>query len=171
MAARSDRVDELLEQWRRARPDLSPTLDAMGTIGRLGRLNSLARADIESVLAKHGLNIAEFDVLAALRRSGEPFVLRPIDLARTLMLSPAGMTSRLDRLEDAGHIARLPDRDDRRSVLVELTPVGKRVVDAAVSDHLANENRLLEPLSPTQRATLDQYLRRLLAQFDDPEQP
>jgi len=161
-----DLVDDLIQQWRRVRPDLGPGLEAMATIGRLGRLHSLARAEIEAVLAGHGVSIGEFDVLSALRRAGEPFVLRPIDLARTLMLSPAGMTNRLDRLEAAGRISRRADPDDRRSMLVELTDAGREVVDAAVTDHVANEARLLAPLTRAQRQALDHALRQLLVQFD-----
>src|SRR5690349_2401527 len=113
----------------------------MATIGRLGRLHALAGRSIEDVFATHGLNAGEFDVLAALRREGDPFVLTPSALARTLMLSPAGMTNRLDRLVERGLVDRRADPDDRRSVLVALTPEGRRVVDAAVTDHVANEAR------------------------------
>jgi DNA-binding MarR family transcriptional regulator len=163
-----DVVDELIAQWRRARPDLTSDLDAMATVGRLGRLHARIRSRIDEVLAEHGLSVGEFDVLAALRRAGEPFVLRPIDLARSLMLSPAGMTNRIDRLESAGRIARRADPDDRRSMLVVLTPAGRDAIDGAVTDHLANEASLLAPLSPAQRHAFDHALRLLLDQFGAP---
>lgn len=156
-----DAVDTLIAQWRRVRPDLDPQLSAMATIGRLGRLNAIVRPAIEAVLGEHGLGVPDFDVLAALRRSGEPFVVRPIDLAHALMLSPAGITGRLDRLEQAGHITRRLDPEDRRSLLVELTSQGLATVDAAVSDHVANEDRLLAALSPAERKSLDRLLRKL----------
>jgi DNA-binding MarR family transcriptional regulator len=162
MAAR-DVVDELVEQWERERPELA--FAAMGTVGRLGRVVALVGASIEEVFARHGLTIADFDVLAALRRAGDPYVLRPTDISRQLMLSPAGITSRLDRLERAGMIERSPDPDDRRSWLIRLTPQGRRAVDAAVTDHVANEERLLSPLTKAQRTALDDALRALLAQF------
>ena len=94
--------------------------------------------------------------------------MKPTDLAHMLMLSPAGMTNRVDRLEAAGWIERRHDPDDRRSSLVRLTDDGRTLVDRAVTDHVANEARLLEPLSPTERATLDRALRTLLLQFDQP---
>lgn len=159
-----DHVDQLVEQWACERPDLE--LAAMATIGRLGRLNALASRSIAAVFAGHGLQIGEFDVLAALRRSGAPFVMKPTDLARVLMLSPAGMTNRVDRLEVAGWIERRNDPDDRRSSLVVLTDDGRELVDRAVTDHVANEARILEPLTPTERAALDRALRTLLRQFD-----
>jgi DNA-binding MarR family transcriptional regulator len=163
-AAARDHVDELIRQWTHERPDLE--LAPMATIGRLGRLHALMSRAIAEGFAAHGLQIGEFDVLAALRRSGDPFTMKPTDLARVLMLSPAGMTNRVDRLEAAGWIERRDDPDDRRSSLVRLTDEGRRLVDRAVTDHVANEARLLEPLSATDRAALDRALRVLLRQFD-----
>ena len=158
-----DIVDDLIARWGEERPDLDFT--PMGTIGRMGRVMALVTASIEQVFEAHGLTIADFDVLATLRRAGAPHVLRPTDISRQLMLSPAGMTSRLDRLEAAGLIGRTPDPEDRRSWLIELNEAGRRVVDAAVGDHVANEARLLAPLSKTQRRALDDALRTLLRQF------
>lgn len=159
-----DHVDELIAQWTRERPDLE--LEGMAVFGRFGRLAALATRAIDAEFARHGLSTGEFDVLAALRRGGEPYVMKPSVLSRTLMLSPAGMTNRLDRLEAAGHIERRGDRDDRRSSLVVLTDSGRELVDRAVTDHVANENRLLEPLTAADRAALDRVLRKLLSQFD-----
>lgn len=153
----------MIEQWRRERPDLP--FDAMGTIGRLGRLMALVTTSIEDVFATHGITIGDFDVLAALRRSGEPFVLRPTDLARQLMLSPAGMTNRLDRLAKAELVDRNPDPEDRRGWLIELSERGRAIIDAAVADHVANEERILSALDPEERAAFDDALRTLARQF------
>lgn len=161
-----DPVDVIVEQWRRVRPDLGT--DAMATFGRLGRLGALAERAIEAVFAAHGLSIGEFDVLAALRRAGEPYEMNPTVLARLLMLSPAGMTSRIDRLERAGHVARRADPSDRRAVRIALTPAGRALVDAAVDDHVRNEEALLAPLTPRERQALDGAIRKLLAHLDPP---
>jgi DNA-binding MarR family transcriptional regulator len=163
--AEPDAVDRMLDQWRRERPDLD--LDAMGTIGRLGRLAAVAGPLVEAGLTPHRLTVGEFDVLAALRRDGDPFTLTPTVLARGLMLSPAAMTNRLDRLEAAGLVTRELDRDNRRSVRVTLTADGRARVDAAVTDHVANEERLLASLSRDERARLDELLRTLLAGLAD----
>ncbi len=156
-----DAVDRHIQQWRTERPDLP--LEAMATFGRLGRLLGVAGSAIEAIFARYGLNNGEFDVLAALRRSGEPFTLTPSVLARAMMLSPAGMTNRLDRLESAGHVSRTLDPDNRRSMLVALTPSGRVIVDAAVTEHVANEERLLAVLTRSERETLDGLIRTLLA--------
>ncbi|AXE83288.1 MarR family transcriptional regulator [Streptomyces atratus] len=134
----------------------------MGVFGRLGQLSLLLTPALEGVFARHGLRRGEFDVLAALRRSGSPYTLIPSALAKTLMLSRAGMTNRLDRLEADGLVERRLDPTDRRSFHVALTDRGHKVVDAAVTDHAANESRLLSALTPDERETLDHALRTLL---------
>ena len=92
----ADHADRIVEQWRAVRPDLD--LGPMATFGRLGRIHARASRSIEAVFQAHGLSIGEFDVLAALRRAGEPHEMTPTALSRLLMLSPAGMTNRIDRV-------------------------------------------------------------------------
>lgn len=159
-----DRVDEMVERWAQEREDL--TFAAMGTIGRLGRLHALGGKIIEDGMATHGLSVADFDVLAALRRSGTPYELKPTDLSRTLMLSPAGMTSRLDRLEKAGWIERRMAPDDRRSLLVRLNEAGFAKVDEAVAGHVAREEEMLSALTSRERDQLDALLRTLLRSLE-----
>jgi DNA-binding MarR family transcriptional regulator len=160
----ADVIDELLAQWRRQRPDLD--VAPMGTIGRLNRFITLSSKAIDTTLDQHGLSVADFDVLAALRRLGEPYIATPTELTRSVMLSPAGMTARLDRLERAGYIERSGNPEDRRSFLVELTEAGRERVDAAVADHVATEERLLSGLNERQRKALDDALRILNEQFE-----
>ncbi|MFC9658945.1 MarR family winged helix-turn-helix transcriptional regulator [Nocardia sp. NPDC127606] len=155
-----DVVDAITAQWQRERPDLE--LEAMAVFGRLGRLMNIATARIESVFTAHGLQRGEFDVLAALRRSGSPFELNPSVLADTLMLSRAGMTGRIDRLEAAGLVRRIADREDRRAVRVALTEEGRALVDTVVVAHTENETAMLSVLTPADRAALDRISRTLL---------
>jgi DNA-binding MarR family transcriptional regulator len=159
-----DPVDEIVTQWHRERPDLE--LDAMAIIGRLGRLLVVAQREIEAVFTAHGLQRGEFDVLAALRRSGEPFELNPSVIADTLMLSRAGMTGRLDRLESAGLVRRIADAEDRRAVRVALTDAGRTLIDKVVTAHTANETRILSVLSAKDRRELDRIARQLLGSLE-----
>jgi DNA-binding MarR family transcriptional regulator len=164
-----DAVDRHIAQWREARPDLSgPGLAAMAVFARLSRIVGSAGPEIERVFARYGLTTGEFDVLAALYRSGHPFRLTPGDLSRALMLSPAAMTNRLDRLEKANMIIRSLDPANRRSIRVELTGLGHRSVDQVVAEHIANEERLLAVLGPDEVADLDRLLRKLLAGLTRP---
>ncbi|NMN93486.1 MarR family winged helix-turn-helix transcriptional regulator [Antrihabitans stalactiti] len=159
-----DPVDTIVEQWQRERPDLRT--EAMGIFGRFGRLVLAVEEAINSTFVRHGLQRGEFDVLAALRRSGSPFELNPSVLADTLMLSRAGMTGRLDRLESAGLVRRIADADDRRSVRVALTERGRELIDVVVTEHIDNEERLLGVLPAADRKHLDRIVRRMLGSFD-----
>ncbi|GGP98524.1 MarR family winged helix-turn-helix transcriptional regulator [Streptosporangium pseudovulgare] len=156
-----DAIDLVIEGWRRERPDLD--LSAMGVFGRLSRLTRLLEAAVEEVFARHGLRQGEFDVLAALRRSGPPYTLIPSELSAVLMTSRAGMTNRIDRLEAAGLVRRSLDPADRRSFRVALTDTGREVIDAAVTDHAAGLARLAVGLPPEDAAELDRILRAMLA--------
>jgi DNA-binding MarR family transcriptional regulator len=162
-----DHVDRLVGQWRAVRPELE--LAPMATFGRLGRIQAHASRAIESVFERHGLTTGEFDVLAALRRSGEPYVLTPTALSRLLMLSPAGMTNRVDRLEAAGLVERRADPNDRRSSRVVLTAAGRERADAAVTEHVANEAELLRGLTEAERRSFDELLRKLLSGLESPD--
>lgn len=162
-----DQVDEILRQWKRERPDLDAT--PMGVIGRISRLALHLDTSLKAVFAKYGLQRGEFDVLATLRRSGKPYQLTPTALFKSVMLTSGAMTNRLDRLEKAGWIIRKADPEDRRSVLVSLTPAGLKLIDKAVEDHVANEHKLLDHLSESEIKTLATSLRRLLIEFEQHE--
>lgn len=160
-----DAVDRIIAQWKKERPDLD--LRPMALFGRFGRVAAVLGRAVEEKLGAHGLSTAEFDVLAALRRSGAPFQLTPTALAKTMMLSPGAMTNRLDRLEQRGLVERVLDREDRRSFIVGLTRKGQNLVDEAVVEHVANEKELLTPLTLAEQGTLDQLLRKLLEAHSD----
>ncbi|WP_328445290.1 MarR family winged helix-turn-helix transcriptional regulator [Amycolatopsis sp. NBC_00438] len=161
-----DAVDAVVSAWARERPDLD--LTAIGVAGRLGRLSLVLGPAQERVFGKFGLQRGEFDVLAALRRSGEPYTLIPSELSATLMMSRAGMTSRLDRLEAAGFVERTLDPNDRRSFRIRLTDRGFEVVDAAMTEHTANVTELLSSLRGKELGLLDDVLRKLLREYDTP---
>jgi len=161
---RYDHIDRILDQWRRERPDLD--VAPLGLFGRLFRAAHLADSALSEMLAGFNLHPGWFDVLAALRRSGPPYELNPTQLMRTTLLSSGGMTKRLDRLAEAGLVERRIDPDDRRGTLIRLTRRGKSAIDKAIKAHLANEAVLLRSLSPAQRRSLDELLRKLLADLE-----
>lgn len=162
-----DAVDTILEQWQRERPDLDTS--PMGVIGRLSRVSQHLDKGIQAALAELGISPGEFDVLANLRRSGEPYRLNPSTLYQALMLSSGAMTNRLDRLEQAGYVRRLPDPQDRRGTLVQLTEKGVQFIDQAVEVHVNNENRLISALSTGERDQLRSILGRWLQYFESPD--
>lgn len=163
---RREILDDTMQAWRRERPDLD--LDAMASSLRLSQLMHLGLVAMDKLLAPHQVTVGEFDVLAALRRGGAGATRTPTTLARVAMVSPSGMTNRLDRLEAAGLIFRRPDPDDRRGSLVELTAAGVELVDRAVEDVASAHTAMFEVLSPRDRQRLDRTIDTLLDHLDPP---
>jgi|GEM_PF-828966 len=158
-----DPVDELIGGWRRERPDIDgDTLNALGCFARMKWLTKNLASLAEQVIRRHGLNTGEFEVLATLRQSGPRCTLIPSQLSSRLMLSRAGMTNRLDRLEAAGLIERALDPTDRRSFQIRLTSKGRAVIDTAITEHARIISSFSATLSAEQRAGLDDALRTLL---------
>jgi len=162
--AEKDGVDRIIAQWARERPDLDTT--AMAVFGRVFRLSRMGGDHVERAYADYGIGRAEFDVLATLRRSGEPYQLSPSALAESMMLSSGGTTARLDRLEKAGLVERIPSASDRRSVLVRLTGRGREIIDDAVAAGLEEQRRLLSHMPPAKVRQLSDLLRVALQDVD-----
>jgi DNA-binding MarR family transcriptional regulator len=158
-----DPVDRILEQWRAVRPDVD--VSPMAVIGRLSRTSRLVDAELRRTFEGHGLDAASFDVLATLRRSGG--VLTPGELTRSAMVTSGAITQRLDRLENRGLVTRARSTADGRGVHVQLTEEGRALIDAALPDHVATENRVLAALTEPQRTALTDALRTLLAALGD----
>ena len=155
-----DRVDGLLAQWSRERPDLDTT--PLEVIARVARVTNHLERLVDATLSRFGLKWWELDVLGALRRSGEPFRLSPGELSDRLMVSSGTMTTRIDRLVDKGLVLREPSAHDRRSVMVSLTGQGRDLVDEVMQAHLANLERILAPLDVGEQSEIANQLRQLL---------
>lgn len=136
-----DSVPSIIAQWQRERPDLDPT--PMALFGALARAYLLTAPMIERLLAGYGLARGMFDVMAALRRAGAPYCLTPTQLSRSLMLSGAGMTNRLDRLQALHLVGRRPDPNDRRGLQIHLTPKGQKLVESILPEFLDLERRVI----------------------------
>jgi DNA-binding MarR family transcriptional regulator len=157
-----DEVDRLIAAWKRERPDvdLSP-LAILSRITRISRHLDLARRDAFADLETWG-----FDVLAALRRAGEPHTLSPSQLMQETMVSSGTITNRLDRLEELRLITRQPDPSDGRGSLVSLTELGMKKVDVALDHLIESERAFLADLNKVEQAELANLLSRLAANFD-----
>ncbi len=156
-----DHIDKIIAQWQAERPDLD--VSAMAVIGRLGRVYRLMAAEMEKNFYAFGLSPSGFDVLATLRRAGKPYALLPKDLIANTMVTSGTMTNRIDQLEKAGLIIRVPSQTDKRSCLVTLTGEGLAVIDQAIIKHVELQNQLLATLSADEREQLNQGLKALLA--------
>ncbi len=153
-----DHVDQIIEQWHGARPDLD--VSPIAVVGRLHRIARHLTDELVRVYAAHGLGEGEFDVLATLRRSGPPHALTPSALAESTMVTSGAITKRVDRCLAQGWVARGPSTDDGRGRLVTLTPAGQALIDRAFAAHIANEHHLLAGLSARDRDQLASLLVR-----------
>jgi len=159
-----DEVDRIVAAWRRERPDLDVSpLEVLSRVSRLARHLDRAR---RAAFAVHDLEPWEFDVLSALRRAGEPYQLSPGQLVTQTLVTSGTMTNRIDRLVADGYVERHRAPSDRRGVLVRLTAAGRGVVDAALTDLLHEERRLLAGIKPADAAKLASLLRTLVQPFD-----
>jgi DNA-binding MarR family transcriptional regulator len=156
---RPDAVDLILEQWRRELPavDASP----MEVFGRLHRSFLRYQSLLSEVFERYDLNMASFDMLATLRRSGPPYRRTAGELAEISLLTTGGISLRLDRLEKAGLVVRERDAEDRRVVYARLTDKGLEVADTVAHAHFANEARMLDGLTDAERRQLGRLLSKL----------
>jgi DNA-binding MarR family transcriptional regulator len=165
-----DQVDRIVEAWRRERPDLDT--DPMAVLSRVSRLarhldkrrrEAFAQVRVNGV----GLELWEFDVLAALRRSGPPYELSPSELMAETLVTSGTMTTRVEKLAARALVdRRRRETGDRRGVRVALTDAGRRAADAALEALLEHERDLLATLPRTDRTRLADLLRTLVTSFD-----
>ncbi|MFK0214641.1 MarR family winged helix-turn-helix transcriptional regulator [Streptomyces sp. NPDC090298] len=154
-----DAIAAIVDQWRRERPDLDTS--PMLVIGRLFRLTHALDQRLRPPFADAGLGSGDFDLLAALRRSGAPYALSAGDLSRTVLVTTGAITKRVDRLEARGLVARRVDATDSRGRLISLTPEGVALTDELIAVHLDNQRRLLAGLDDDERTRLAALLERL----------
>jgi DNA-binding MarR family transcriptional regulator len=161
---RVDEVDRIVGAWRRERPDLDVApLEVLSRVTRLARHLDRARS---AAFARHQLETWEFDVLAALRRSGPPYRLSPGQLVAQTMVTSGTMTNRIDRLAGRGLVRRLPDPADGRGVMVSLEDSGRALADAALADLLQVERDVLAVLETGEPERLAGLLRDLLTALE-----
>jgi DNA-binding MarR family transcriptional regulator len=161
-----DSIDRICDEWRRELPDLDAS--PVTVLGRITRLAGLVRRHVDAALTPYAIGWDLLDVLGALRRAGPPFRRTPTALYRACLLSSGAMTNRLDRLERAGLVTRMPDPQDRRGILVGLTEQGRAVVEQAVAAGWATQQQLMATLTPAECETIAALLRKLVLGLEGP---
>ncbi|TYB95438.1 MarR family transcriptional regulator [Micromonospora sp. WP24] len=154
-----DRITEIVGQWRRERPDLDPS--PLLIIGRIQQLAEALDAALRPPFDAAGLGNGEFDVLAALRRDGEPYRLTAGQLSQRMLVTTGAVTKRVDRLITRGLVSRSVSAADARGRVVGLTPAGVTLTDQLIEKHLANEAGMLRGLSDSDRSALERLLATL----------
>ena len=160
----ADWIDQVVGRWSELQPGLP--VDAYHVTGRISRIAARIAQREDEVFGRYGLTRGDVGVLSALRTSPPPHTLSPTQLFRGLMMSSAGMTKRLDRLEQEGLVTRNPDKNDRRGVTIHLTERGRRLVARAIAENTKKEAMLLEGLTAKERRMLADLLRDVLSQAE-----
>ena len=164
-ATEQDSVDRMLESWAPELPGID--LDVEAAVQRIHKLNRLIHRKMTETLAERGLNYGEWGILAQLSLQGPPYRSSPGQLAEKESLSSGAMTNRLDQLEKAGLVRRLPDPNDRRALQVELTEEGHKAWLEAVGVQAAKEAALAAALDERQLAQLNNLLRKALLGLEE----
>lgn len=162
--AAREQVDAIFSQWQTERPDIDTS--PVHVYGLIGRIQMQCTAFIEEALVPFGLTRGTFDVLTALRRAGSPYCLSPKQIAQSLLLSGAGLTSRLNKLEAQNYLARLPEPNDRRTLRVQLTASGEVVINEAIPRVFEAQRSRLLPLGDDGQKRLVQELTRFADVID-----
>jgi len=161
-------IEDFIDGWRRERPDLDPS--PLAVFGRAQRVSQNMIRATEELLEPLQVSWEVFCVILALRRSGKPYVLRPTDIYRQSLITSATATNRIDRASERGLVRRLPDPNDRRGILVELTAAGKALADRAIAMQFAMLAKQLSVLTRSERKQLGDLLAKLLSSSETGKQ-
>jgi DNA-binding MarR family transcriptional regulator len=156
--------DDLNRSWESEYGDLD--LSNFPPLVRLARLGVLIDAFQHDVLEPFELTPSDYGVLAALRRAGQPYALKPTQLYSRLRRSSGGMTKILKRLEESELIERKPDPDDGRGSRVTLTPRGLSLQERVFHAFITATTSLMAPLNEHQKRAADRSLGELLEVFE-----
>ena len=160
-----DTIDEKIEVWLREIPDLDARTE--GVVDRIGMIQKYLRRTHDETLEQFGLTWGEVKVLSSLRYGGPPYQSTPGKLGSQLGLSSGAMTARLDKMEEAELIRRLPDPADRRGVLIELTDRGRELWEQTIAVQAEKEAIVAAALTEREQDQLNGLLRRLVIAFAD----
>jgi len=156
---------EILEQvkrdWQNRQPDIDPW--SMVAVSAILRTALEVEKATEKLFVTYGLNAATFGLLATLRCSAPPEGMTLTQLAQFVLVTPASITNRVDRLEERGLVKRQAVAGDRRCWLVHLTPEGKKLIDEIMPKHIENERQLLSVLDEKEQQQLYALLLKLLS--------
>ncbi|MCW2782285.1 MAG: MarR family transcriptional regulator [Marmoricola sp.] len=168
--AREDSADRHVARWRNHWIDVPFDDKIEAAVVRIGLLKRYLGNVTKAAVAENGLQDFEYDTLHTLMIRDTPGQASPTALADDMGVSAAGMTGRLDGLEKAGYVQRVPGVEDRRRVHVEITKEGAAIWRKAMRLRAAAEEAMVGVLSPREQATLNRLLKKMMLYVEDDDQ-
>jgi len=153
--------EEVAAAWKRERPDLNH--DGLGITIRIRALTMLIDQRLTTFAEELGITQGDLILLYAMRRSGPPYCMRPTDIFRLLSVTSGAATYRTDKLVEKGLAVRVPDSQDRRSHLIQLTDHGIELIDWATTALARDSKSCLDAMkiSPDDLAKFNELLSKL----------
>lgn len=166
-----DAADRHVERWRNHWIDVPFDDEVEAATVRIQWIAQRLSDHKAEAAARVGLELAEYATLHTLMIRDTPGRASPTRLAEDLGISPAGMTGRLAKLEQAGYVQRVPSGTDRRRLDVEVTRSGAALWRQAMDLRGRREDEMAEALDRQELITLNGMLKRMLARLDESGQP
>ncbi|MCV6607478.1 MAG: MarR family transcriptional regulator [Campylobacterales bacterium] len=123
-------------------------------------LSKLLQDHFEVIAKSYGMTSSEVDVLFTVSFHERP--ISPTELYEGMLFSSGGMTKLLKKLESSDYIERLPNPDDKRSMLVNCTPKGKELSEQVLAVTINDENNLFSCLDDTERSIMEKALEKVI---------
>lgn len=164
MKEENDIIDRLVSEWKQERPELDG--EAMHIVGRIMKLGKVLEKRASKVLQDSGIHYTDLDVLATIRRSGEPYELTPKELMKSVLITSGAMTALLDRLTKLELIYRAPDKKDGRIKLAVLTKKGIKIIDKAIEVRFQEAKMAVNVFNRSEHSELSDLLKKLLVSLE-----
>jgi DNA-binding MarR family transcriptional regulator len=166
-----DSVDRHVARWH-GWDEISFDDEVEAAASRISMLAKYLKRAAKEAAAEVGLQWFEYETLHALMIRERPGMATPTQLAERLLVSPAGITGRLDGMEEAGLVRRVRGVTDRRRVDIEITDAGRSQWREVMRRRVESEETMMAALSATERHGLNRLLRKLLIPLErDLEHP
>ena len=131
---------------------------ALNTWVKLARaFSSFNKRSVESIRT-FGLTQPQFAVIEVIGHLGP---LKVGEICSKMLVSGGNMTLVLDNIEKLGYLERIHSREDRRAILIQLTPQGQNLFDEVFKNHAEHISKLMSVLSSEEQKNLGETLKKL----------
>ncbi|MFC5044479.1 MarR family winged helix-turn-helix transcriptional regulator [Aquimarina hainanensis] len=155
-----DLLDRLVSDWKRECPELD--VDPMEIVGRILHLGKILEKRAGDSLKDSGVFYTDLDVLATLRRSGEPYELSPTELRKSVLITSGAMTALLDRLEKKELIYRRPSEKDGRVFIAGLTKEGVVAIEEVIAHRFEEAKSSIAVFDESEQEMLAGLLKKMM---------